>query len=81
MAKFIRHPFSAIGLLIDNCINLNGTLINIEFKHFDLEREEAIERNSFIEAGSLLEKTPDDRLKMKYNYIKITDDTCGFTQN
>jgi hypothetical protein len=35
LARFIRHPFSAVGLLIDNCINLNGTMISVEFRHFD----------------------------------------------
>jgi hypothetical protein len=28
-----------------------------------------------------MQKTADQRLKLPYSYIKITDDTCGFTQN
>lgn len=53
-------------------------MINIEFKYYTPLQAEM---TTFQERSSLLEKTADNHLKMKYNYIKITDDTCGFTQN
>lgn len=31
MALYIGYPFSALGLLIDNSLNLSGTNIDIEF--------------------------------------------------
>lgn len=31
MASYISYPFSAVGLLIDNSLNLSGTNIDINF--------------------------------------------------
>lgn len=31
MASYISYPFSALGLLIDNSLNLSGTNIDITF--------------------------------------------------
>jgi hypothetical protein len=84
MAKFLRNPFSAIGLLVDNSINMNASNMTIEFNFFNFEKHEVIGsmgQNSFSEIQTLLDKTSDNKIKMNYNYIKITDDTCAFTQN
>ena len=39
MAKFLRNPFSAIGLLVDNSLNMNASNMTIEFKYFDLQKD------------------------------------------
>lgn len=42
MALYIGYPFSALGLLLDNSLNLSGTNIDIEFGFMTPGDKEAV---------------------------------------
>lgn len=51
MALYIGYPFSALGLLIDNSLNLSGTNIDIEFGLISEMEEEKKQSDFFKEVS------------------------------
>jgi hypothetical protein len=38
-SAYIHNPFSALGLLIDNSLNLSSSIIELNFCKFEIENE------------------------------------------
>jgi hypothetical protein len=71
MAAYINYPFSALGLLIDNSLNLSATNVEIVFGTENMPKIGSKEIQSFIKADTLV----------PFDYIAIYDNSFGFSQN
>jgi hypothetical protein len=70
MASYINYPFSAIGLLIDNSLNLSATNIHLAFQP-----------NTTLQPDPTLRPFLSPDKLQPYDYITLTDNSFGFNQN